>query len=362
MILGTISFGLSVLLTWVLFPFARKFARKVKLIDQPTKERKVHKKPTPVIGGLLVGVSFLFSFGLVSAVAQIFSSFYWMLLGIFTLYLVLGALDDRFDIPAKQKFLIQIICAVLVVNSGVYLESLGTILNWDLPTWVWQAFTVLLIVGAINAYNLVDGIDGLLGSFLTFGFLWLLFISFRLGEVQMSWLFLTVIGSLLVFLKQNFATRKKIFMGDAGSLSLGFLLIVSSIYLFEKGNAVQQEMSWMSIGIIAFLSVPIMDTIIVFARRINKLSSPFKADRTHLHHFVLNLNFSHKAATALIIGFALALFFNSILLFVLGWEVLSFFVLPTLILIFYAVLNKIQLFRNSQRIILSVEKTANTVH
>ena len=275
--------------------------------------------------------------------------------------MILGALDDRFDIPAKQKFLIQIFCAFLVVNSGVYLQSLNVIFNLELPIWFLQSFTVLIIVAGVNAYNLIDGIDGLLGSFLTFGFLWLLLVSFQLRNTQLSWLLLSVIGSLLVFLKRNFARKKKIFMGDSGSLSLGFLLIVCSIYLFEEGNMMAREMNRMSMGILCFLMLPFTDTLIVFYRRINKGVSPFKADKTHLHHQVLNLNFSHKNATALIVGFALFLFFNTMALFELGFYFLSLFLTPFCTVLFYVLLLRMKAFRKRQQVALSIEKSSKLV-
>ncbi len=359
--LNFISFGLSLVITIVLFPVSRKLAKKVGLIDDPAKERKVHKKPTPLIGGLLVGTSLLISFLLVSIVEQTFDPFFLIVIGIFVLYMVLGAIDDRFDIPAKQKFLIQIFCAFLVVNSGVYLQSLNVIFDLELPIWFLQSFTVLIIVAGVNAYNLIDGIDGLLGSFLTFGFLWLLIVSNQLENNQMNWLFLSAIGSLVVFLKRNFTRKKKIFMGDSGSLSLGFLLIVCSIYLFEESNMLERKMNWMSMGILAFLMLPFTDTLIVFTRRINKGVSPFKADKTHLHHQVLNLNFSHKNATALIVGLALFLFFNSMALFELGLYVLALLLTPFCIILFYVLLLRMKAFRKRQQVILSIEKSTKVV-
>ncbi len=354
--INLLSFALSFTLTLALFPFFVRLAKKLGFIDKPTVARKIHKKPTPVIGGLLIGTTVLIVFTLISILTKSFDLNIILIMSIFLLYLILGALDDRFDIQAKQKFLIQIICAVILVKKGIYLKSLLIIFGVDFPDWLLQTFTVLVIVGVVNAYNLIDGVDGLLGGMLIFGFSWLLILSILFGMNQLTWILLSLIASLIVFLRFNFSNNAKIFMGDGGSLSLGFVMIMFSIMLFEKSNVHFQSMNWMSIGIIASLIVPVVDTVIVFSRRINKYHSPFKADRSHLHHLILRLNFSNRFVAIPIFVFALVLASIALTLSMIGYQMMSFLFMPFGILIFYVLLYKWQLYRKSQNIIREIEK------
>lgn len=351
-----IAFFLSFVLALVLFPSAFSLASTMGLVDHPNQDRKTHKASTPVVGGVLIGFVVLIVFTLLTVITTTGSPFYSLVLSLFALFVFLGAIDDRIDISAKHKFFVQVLCAILVVRSGVSLNSINFIIGYELPAWIIDSFTVLLIVGALNAYNLVDGIDGLLGGFLVIGYAWLLMMASLLGEREMVWLLLSVLASLVVFLRYNLSSKKKVFMGDAGALSLGFLLIVLSIILFEKTNTPANDINWMSMGIICFLSVPVLDTAIVFSRRLNKLSSPFKADRTHLHHLVLDLKISHKHATGIILGFSLVLLIFSLMLFLIGFTKLAFFILPVVIVVFYYFINKIQLYLKSQGIIQALEK------
>jgi UDP-GlcNAc:undecaprenyl-phosphate GlcNAc-1-phosphate transferase len=354
--INLLSFALSFTLTLALVPFFVRLAKKLGFIDKPSVARKIHKNPTPVIGGLLIGTSVVIVFTVISILTKSLDSNIILIMSIFLLYLILGALDDRFDVKAKQKFLIQIICAVILVKKGIYLKSLSIIFGIEFPVWFLQSFTVLVIVGVVNAYNLIDGVDGLLGGMLIFGFSWLLTLSILFSMNQLTWILLSLMASIIVFLRFNFSRKSKIFMGDGGSLSLGFVMIMFSIMLFEKSNLHFQSMNWMSIGIIASLIVPVVDTVIVFSRRINKYHSPFEADRSHLHHLILRLDFSNRFVAIPIFIFSLVLSAIALILSLNGNQIMSFLFMPFGILIFYVFLYKWQLYHSSKKIIRDIEK------
>lgn len=274
-------------------PLLRRWAVQTGQLDQPDA-RKVHQQAIPRLGGVAIVFSFLFT-------ALIFFDFSQelrgLLVGLVVIFTV-GLLDDLIQLTARQKLLGQITAALLtVIISGIYLQNLGDLFALGpivLPIWFALPFTVFAIVGVINAINMIDGLDGLAGgvSTIALGAFFLLFLGAD-NNFGMS-ITVALIGSLLGFLKHN-SYPARIFMGDAGSLSLGFLLAFMAIYMTQGANATVSP-----VVPVLILGLPIIDTLKVMGRRMLKGKSPFAPDMTHVHHSFLDLGLDHRFTVLLI--------------------------------------------------------------
>jgi UDP-GlcNAc:undecaprenyl-phosphate/decaprenyl-phosphate GlcNAc-1-phosphate transferase len=289
---GFLIFIFAIVVSGLLFPKLIDLGFKIGLVDYPNA-RKVHRSPTPRIGGVGViitsatGILFLFP---EAEVLSVLASA--LILG------VIGVYDDLCGVNHVWKFLAQIISGILViVFGGVCLDSLGDVFGigaislWYLSVPV----TIFSIMGVINALNMIDGLDGLLAtnSMVIFGALG--FLSYLNGNYPTLMLTILICGSLLVFLYYNWSPAK-IFMGDAGSLFLGFLAACISIKITQGEHSVIPP-----IASLCVLALPIIDTVSVMLRRLFKKKSPFYPDKTHIHHILLNIGFTKKQTVLLIV-------------------------------------------------------------
>ncbi|MEO5563758.1 MAG: MraY family glycosyltransferase [Chitinophagaceae bacterium] len=268
--------------------------RRYGLYDMPNA-RKVHSNPVPTMGGVaIVGgmmLALLLWFPFTSEPGQV--SFFFSIAVLFGL----GIMDDIKDLSAKYKFIIQVGLATLIALSGIRVQSFDGLFGiYELPLISQYTFTILAIVGITNAFNLVDGIDGLAGGL---GFMSLVTLGMFLilsGDSNTALVAFALAGGILAFLYFNF-NPARIFMGDTGSLVLGFVVSVLCIRLMQVnvfGNTpVLQNAPVFVLGIVL---IPVFDTVRVFAIRIWKGKSPFEADRTHIHHLLTNAGFSHVFA------------------------------------------------------------------
>jgi UDP-GlcNAc:undecaprenyl-phosphate/decaprenyl-phosphate GlcNAc-1-phosphate transferase len=286
----------GIVLMVIQLPLFIKLFHKLKLLDQPD-ERKAHKKAIPAIGGVVIGLTMI-------ELTILFKSFsdFWIdnfAIGIPCLVLmVTGFLDDQRNLSSGIRFLIQFGCSLFLVYNGISINNLGGILGFaELPFWFDAGLTILTVAGITNAFNLIDGIDGLAGGIAFSNLTVFALIAYLSGYtgffiVSLSWATL-----ILVFLFFNWSPAK-VFMGDGGSLVLGFFFIAMGLSLREE----QMVNSWLnassSIAILgALLIVPVTDTLRVFAFRISQGRSPYSADRNHLHHWIIRNRMSHKIAT-----------------------------------------------------------------
>jgi UDP-GlcNAc:undecaprenyl-phosphate GlcNAc-1-phosphate transferase len=312
----------SVLLT----PFIIKAADHIGAMDIPN-ERKVHKKPIPRLGGLAIFGAFLLGYMLFARTSNQMLS---ILIGGFLVVLV-GIFDDVKPVPAKIKFIVQVLAAAVVVFYGRIFFGRITFLGLDFtfPVPLNYLFTILFMVGTMNAINLIDGLDGLASGISSIYFATIAIIAFILNKMQGldTILALIMLGSTLGFLVWNF-NPAKIFMGDTGSLFLGFTISVISLLGFKGATLTSFIIP------IVILSIPIFDTGLAILRRIlkgEKISAP---DKEHFHHQLLKMKFSMKA-TVLII-YAINILFASVsIFFVLGdakMAVLIYVILMLLVL------------------------------
>jgi UDP-GlcNAc:undecaprenyl-phosphate GlcNAc-1-phosphate transferase len=290
-----LGFVTAFVVTMLCIPVIIKFARKYNLYDIPN-ERKEHAFPVPTMGGIAVVA------GMMTAL------FMWQPLHYQTeqicfffsiaVLLSLGIMDDLKDLSAKYKFLIQTGLATLMAVSGIRITSFEGLFGiYELPIAAQYTFTLLTIAGVTNAFNLIDGIDGLAGG-LGFMSLATLGIFFTMnGDMTSALIAFSLAGGVVAFLYFNF-NPAKIFLGDTGSLVLGFSIAVLCIRLMQVNTLT--TLPHTPLFILGIVFIPVFDTVRVFAARIWKGKSPFVADRTHIHHLLTNAGFSHLFATRLI--------------------------------------------------------------
>ena len=309
-IILVISPLIALVLVLALTPFVRKIAFKFNFVDKPNY-RKSHFTSIPLIGGFMVFVCSTIALTVSKMYDPDFNQISPLIIGSFIL-LVMGIVDDKVNLRASLKLIIQLGIAVFVYFSGIKIESLFGILGVnEIPEFLKFILTVLIITGTVNAFNLSDGIDGLAGGLAIIGFTSFSIIALVHQQYLFASLFLTIIGALIGFLKYNLSKKSKIFMGDAGSLFLGYILVVSGIMLIQEATNTPDITRTLS-TVIGVLILPVIDSIRVYRKRIQKGFSPFRADKTHLHHLLLGLKLDHKKATLIIVITAVTLLLISL--------------------------------------------------
>ncbi|MBK1645057.1 hypothetical protein CKO25_10410 [Thiocapsa imhoffii] len=272
----------SVISAWslvLLYPLAKR----IGLVDLPNDRRKFHTDGVPPIGGLSI------FFGLAVASLVVFPIqpvYLWGLAGA-ALLVIVGALDDRFSCRTSVRFATEITAALLLtLGSGVTLTSLGDLFGFGTISLGPFAvpLTVFAMVGIINAVNMMDGIDGLAGSLVAIALMVLVLLAPTFGPVQLMGL--ATIAALVPVLIRNlglFGASRKVFLGDSGSLLLGYILVWSLVEASEpRGTIAPVTALWL-------VAIPLMDTLRVIGRRLLRGASPFKADDEHLHHILTRL-------------------------------------------------------------------------
>ncbi|NLK38217.1 MAG: undecaprenyl/decaprenyl-phosphate alpha-N-acetylglucosaminyl 1-phosphate transferase, partial [Epulopiscium sp.] len=292
------AFASAFAITLVTTPLAKKISIKVGAIDYP-KDRGVHKKPMPRMGGIAIVLGFmvtvlvLYRFEAAMDVKQ-FSGF---IVGA-SIIVILGVMDDIKNLSAKLKFSVQIVAALIVIFSGTRID----VVLWPVTAYL-QVFsipiTLIWIVGVTNAVNLIDGLDGLAAGVSSIAALCLMVLCFITGTSTAVMLTAALAGACMGFLPRNF-NPAEIFMGDSGSTFLGFVLGVSSILGVFKGYAILALVVSM-----LCLGLPVFDTIFAMLRRIAKNKPIMEADRGHLHHRLIDRGFTQKQAVLILYGISL---------------------------------------------------------
>lgn len=286
-----LCFITAFVVTLLTIPPIINLIKKYRLYDMPNA-RKEHSAPIPTMGGIAIIAGmmmslflwFPFSFG----VAEI--SFFFSIAVLFAL----GIMDDLKDLSAKYKLIVQAGLAALIALSGIRITSLDGLFGInELPLMAQYTFTILAVVGITNAFNLIDGIDGLAGGL---GFMSLVTLGIFLtisGDVNTALIAFALAGGILAFMYFNL-NPARIFMGDTGSLVLGFVIAILCIRLMQINVLIPNPIVFNSpLFVLGIVFIPVFDTIRVFAIRIWKGKSPFSADKTHIHHLLTNQGFSH---------------------------------------------------------------------
>ncbi|MBN2980691.1 undecaprenyl/decaprenyl-phosphate alpha-N-acetylglucosaminyl 1-phosphate transferase [Cohnella algarum] len=304
--IGIAGFALALALSLALTPLVRKLAFKVGAMDVPD-QRKVHTRVMPRLGGVAIYAAFTASMLLfLPFLPEHFLNAYDLnlimaLLSGGTLIVLLGALDDRFTLSAKLKLLVQIAAACVVVfgfDIQINLVNIpfGSAMQ-PVAEWLSIPLTILWIVGVTNAINLIDGLDGLAAGVSAIAIGTILVMSALMGQEAVILLAVTLLGAVIGFLKYNFHPAK-IFMGDSGSLFLGFALAMLSMLGFKQITVVSFVTPLLIIG------VPLSDTFFAIVRRWKSKKPIFAPDKGHLHHCLQQLGFSHRKTVLIIYGIA----------------------------------------------------------
>jgi len=286
---------IAALVTLITTPVVKNLAYKFGAVDVPKDARRMHSHPIPRMGGLAIYLGFMLSTILFLPLEEQVRG---MLLGA-TILVILGIFDDIYALPAKPKFFIQIVAALIAVLNGNVITHLS---NPNLfssnPYWSLGVLSipisVLWIVGITNAVNLIDGLDGLACGVSTISSMTMLVIALTLTDGPVAILMAALSGACLGFLPYNL-NPAKIFMGDTGSTFLGFILAIASIQgLFKIYTIISFAVPFLMLGL------PIFDTCFAILRRVAHGQSPMSADRKHIHHRLIDMGFSQKQAVAVL--------------------------------------------------------------
>jgi len=298
-----LAFITSFLLTFFAIPSIINIARKKHLVDEPG-ERRSHSVSTPSLGGIGIFVGTLFSILLWTPFKH-FGDLQYILCAFIIIFL-LGTKDDLDPVQPKKKFFVQVFAAgILVFFANIRITSLYGIFGIESISLIPSVFiSLFIIIVIINAFNLIDGINGLSGSIgvlmaITFG-TWF----FLVDRVELAAVSFALVGAILAFLYYN-VTPAKIFMGDTGSLFLGIVAAILAISFIEHHqDMVQSKYAFNSAPAVAvgILILPLFDTLRLVITRLISGKSPFKADRKHIHHLLLDMGLSHMQATAILIA------------------------------------------------------------
>jgi UDP-GlcNAc:undecaprenyl-phosphate/decaprenyl-phosphate GlcNAc-1-phosphate transferase len=290
----------SALVSLLVTPLIIKAVNHFQLLDSPD-HRKEHKIPTPTMGGISFSIVFLiFAWFWKSGLPAMQ---FWTILGSVLVLFPIGMIDDTKGISALKKLGIEMVLGCMLVVSGLGINDLHGILGFhELALWQQYAFNIVLMAGLINAFNLIDGINGLAGGIGLINSLVFAGIFYLQGNTAFALLALSFSGALLGFLRYNF-NKAKIFMGDTGSLHLGLMMAVFGVQAI-KGNPISEfTHADILLMVSAIWLVPVFDTIRVFSVRISKGMGPFTPDKRHVHHLLLKSGLNHmKAAISLYIA------------------------------------------------------------
>jgi UDP-N-acetylmuramyl pentapeptide phosphotransferase/UDP-N-acetylglucosamine-1-phosphate transferase len=307
-------------LTYLVIPIIIQVAKERRLYDRPN-ERSAHQEPTPSLGGIGIFAGAVCAIVLWTPLAH-FGVLQYILAAFILIFLV-GILDDLRPISPTKKFGGQLLVAIILAyKADIRITNFfGMMGVHELPEMTGFVLSIVAIIGIINAFNLIDGINGLAGSI---GLIACVFWGtwFAWADVPaLSVLAFSLAGAIVAFLKYNF-TPARIFMGDTGSLFIGIVCAILAIAFIQMNRQPLPGQSLqfgaapaIAVGVLIF---PLFDTARVFIRRIMQGKSPFSPDKSHIHHLLLDMGFSHTQATLALAGTTLAFIAGSVALRNLG--------------------------------------------
>ncbi|EOD01757.1 glycosyltransferase family 4 protein [Caldisalinibacter kiritimatiensis] len=282
-----IPFVIALVATYILTPFVKRFAEKIGAIDVPKDNRRIHKKPIPLMGGLAIYISTVVSMLLFlpmdkTSIAIIAGG---------TIIVISGIIDDMKSLSPKLKLLAQIVAAIILIWGDIKIEFITNPFASTGMTYL-KIFsipvTIFWVVGITNTLNLIDGLDGLASGVASIAAVSLLFVSSINGFPTVMMMSAILAGAALGFLPHNF-NPAKIFMGDTGSLFLGYMLSVIAI------EGVMKSVAAIAIAVpVLALGLPIFDTTFAIFRRFLNGRPIMEADKGHLHHRLLDRGFTQK--------------------------------------------------------------------
>ena len=300
-----IPFFIALLLVGWIHPRLVKIALLKNIVDNPDA-RKLQRTPVPVLGGVAVFFGVVIAIGCMSSVVDC-SGLPVVIMAMMAM-LYTGTMDDILSLSPGLRFVIEIVVVLLLIFVGGYcIDDFHGLWNIGrFSYWCAVPLTVVAAVGIINAINLVDGVNGLSSGYCIMACLIFGTLFFLAGEAPMTILAAVSVGALIPFFLHNvFGKTSKMFIGDGGTLVLGVVMSVFVIEILQNGSRAAAYVD-PNVGLVPFtlavLSVPVFDTLRVMSTRILKGTSPFRPDKTHLHHMFIDLGCSHVATTLAILG------------------------------------------------------------
>jgi UDP-GlcNAc:undecaprenyl-phosphate/decaprenyl-phosphate GlcNAc-1-phosphate transferase len=295
--LAAASFALSLILT----PLFRNLAIRLKLMDQPDHHRKIHRAPIPHIGGVAIAASVVGAFGFLFLLRLNGGQILWgaapfalRLMPAVGVVFCVGLIDDIYQVRPMYKLCAQIAAAILAWESGIHLSSIG---RHDFPVLLSFMLTIIWIVACSNAMNLIDGVDGLAAGVGLVASVTTLIAALFHRNLDLAFATVPLVGALLGFLRFNFSPAS-IFLGDCGSLTLGFLLGCYGIVWGEKSTTVLSVVAPLMV-----LFVPLLDASLAIVRRFLRQQPIFGADRGHIHHMLLSKGLPPWRVVLILYGF-----------------------------------------------------------
>lgn len=298
------AFILAFIIAYNAFPAILYVSRTKQLMDEPDG-RSLHTDKTPTLGGVGIFISLVVVMTITGAYLN--TKILLLVMGGLTILFFLGLKDDLTVLAPRRKFTGQFITALLLVFfTDTRIIGFSDILDInEIPYWLSICFTLFVYILIINAYNLIDGIDGLAGTIALSASIIFTYLFIKAGELSLATIAFALAGALVAFLRHNFSLKNKMFMGDTGSMIVGYLLAFFTISFVHKAQTdVLVEYHYASPALaLAILFYPLMDTFrIFFIRIIVHKTSPFKADKNHVHHRFIGAGYSHLLTTILICG------------------------------------------------------------
>ncbi|KYH15100.1 glycosyltransferase family 4 protein [Staphylococcus kloosii] len=307
----------SMIVSLILTPIIIKVSQKMDIVDKPNF-RKVHTKPISVLGGTVILFSFLLGIWLGHPIETEVKP---LVIGSVLIYLV-GLIDDIYDLKPIIKLIGQIVAALVVVYYGVTIDFISLPIGPTIHFGILSVpITIIWIVAITNAINLIDGLDGLASGVSAIALATIGFIAILQANIFIIMICSVLIGALLGFLCFNFHPAK-IFLGDSGALLIGFIVGFLSLLGFKNITFVSLFFP------IVILAVPFIDTLFAMIRRVKKGQHIMQADKSHLHHKLLDLGYSHRQTVLLIYSIAILFSLSSIILYLSqSWGVIMMLIL-----------------------------------
>lgn len=300
------AFIISFVVVILLHPMLVKLALKRDIVDKPNA-RRLNRTPIPVLGGIGVFAGFTTSL-LFTATSQSIDISYIGLIAV-GIMLIVGLIDDIKDLMPKTKFMAQIIIIVaLILICDMKIDNLHGVFGiYEIPNYISVPLTIFSCVGLINSINLIDGIDGLSSGYAIAASVIFLIFGYAQNNPANILIASSIIGALIPFFVFNvFGKKNKMFIGDSGSHSLGLIFCIITLGIINSTAGNTEISSSVIPFCLAVMAHPVMDTLRVMTMRIINGNSPFKADKTHLHHAIISTGASHLLTTTIIIALNMA--------------------------------------------------------
>lgn len=292
------AFFTALIITLIAIPKIIRISYKKGLMDVPG-DRSSHTNKIPTLGGVALFFGIVVSTSIFATDLGVNYSFF---LSAITILFFIGLMDDLLVVAPDKKLYGQIISTILIIfGSGIMINSfLGLFYIYEIPYFLGVLLTIFVFITLINAYNLIDGIDGLASGVGIIISLCFVYIFYRIFDYGIGILAISTTAVLIGFLRYNLSNKYKIFMGDTGSMVIGFILTFMAIrflYISESSNL---GLTTAPAILLFIFVIPVLDTISVFTIRILNKRSPFSADKNHLHHQFLKLGFNHIQTSAIL--------------------------------------------------------------